>query len=198
MKKRSTCLRCKRPSSVCYCHTLQRVDNYWPVHILQHPRETKHAIGTAAIAALSLSHCQRQVGESFTLQSVTVEASQAVLVYPGEGAGTLDALDRGVPQALVFIDASWRKSHRMLMESPELQALPRVGLQLDQVSHYRIRKSKFEASLSTVEAIVHCLAFLEQDDKKYLPLLHTMDWMIEKQISLMGVEVFERNYLNKL
>lgn len=198
MKKRPTCLRCKRPSSVCYCHTLQQVDNHWPVHILQHPRETKHAIGTAAIAALSLSHCQRQVGESFTLQSMAVDASQAVLVYPGEGAGTLDALERGAPQTLVFMDASWRKSHRMLMESPELQALPRVGLRLEQASHYRIRKSKFEASLSTVEAIVHCLEFLEQDDKKYLPLLHTMDWMIEKQISLMGAEVFESNYLNKL
>jgi len=198
VKKRSTCLRCKRPSSVCYCHTLQLVDNHWPVHILQHPRETKHPIGTAAIAALSLSHCQLQVGESFTLQSMAMDASQAVLVYPGEGADTLDALDRGVPQTLVFMDASWRKSHRMLMESPELHALPRVGLQLDQASHYRIRKSKFEASLSTVEAIVHCLAFLEQDEKKYLPLLHTMDFMIDKQISFMGAEVFERNYLSKL
>jgi DTW domain-containing protein YfiP len=86
----------------------------------------------------------------------------------------------------------------MLMESPELQTLPTVGLQPDQASRYRIRKSKFEASLSTVEAIAHCLAFLEQDEKKYLPLLHTMDWMIEKQISLMGAEVFERNYRKDL
>jgi len=198
MKKRSTCLRCKRPSSVCYCHTIQLVDNHWPVHILQHRREAKHAIGTSAIAALSLSHCQLQVGESFTLQSMAMDVSKAVLVYPGEGAGTLDAVERGAPQTLVFMDASWRKSHRMLMESPELQALPRVGLRLDQASRYRIRKSKFVASLSTVEAIVHCLAFLEQDKKKYLPLLHTMDWMIDKQISLMGAEVFERNYLSKL
>ena len=193
MTKRAECLRCKRPLRVCYCHTIKQVDNRWPVHILQHPREAKHAVGTAAIAALSLSNCQLQRGENFTLSSMDLEG-QGVLIYPGEGADSLEILKNDLPKTLIFLDASWRKSHRMLMESPQLQGLPRVALQSEQASRYRIRKSKYAESLSTLEAITHVLAYLESDEAKYRPLLNSMDWMIEQQISLMGEAVFKQNY----
>ena len=194
MKTRATCSRCKRPMRVCYCHTLKQLDNHWPVHILQHPGESQHGIGTAGIAFLSLMNSQLQVGESFTSDSITVDLKNAVLIYPGEDANSLDILRSDLPQTLIFMDASWRKSYRMLMESPDLQALPKVGLKPESVSRYRIRKSRYNASLSTVEAIAYTLGFLERNKEKYLPLLNCMDWMIEKQISLMGEEVFRRNY----
>ena len=55
--KRSLCTRCSHPTTTCYCHTLRSVTNDWPVLILQHPNEAKHALGTARIAALSLTTC---------------------------------------------------------------------------------------------------------------------------------------------
>lgn len=194
MTKRAICDRCKRPLGVCYCHTLKQIHNPWPVHILQHPRESSHAIGTAAIAALSLTRCYLQIGEHFTRDSIAADVHNALLIYPGDDATELDTLCTDAPHTLIFLDASWRKSHRMLMESPDLQALPKVALQLMQPSRYRIRKARYEASLSTLEAIVHTLAFLEHDEEKYLPLLNSMDWMIETQIRLMGENVFKRNY----
>lgn len=197
--KRSTCLHCHRPLPVCYCHTLKQIANFWPVHILQHPRESKHAIGTANIAALSLTNCKLQIGENFTRESISTDEHQAVLIYPGKDAGSLASLkiqadESQAPQTLIFLDASWRKSRRMLMESPELQSLPKISLHPGHVSRYRIRKSKHPDSLSTLEAIVHTLAVLEQEEEKYLPLLQSMDWMIEKQISLIGEAVFKKNY----
>ncbi|MBV1874649.1 MAG: DTW domain-containing protein [Gammaproteobacteria bacterium] len=198
MTKRASCPHCKRPVRVCYCHTIQQVDNQWPVHILQHPREAKHAIGTAGIAALSLNNCQLQQGENFTLNSMGLETRQAVLIYPGEDAESLELLRNDLPKTLVFLDASWRKSHRMLMESPELQGLVKIGLQSELASRYRIRKSKYAESLSTLEAIAHVLACLESDEAKYMPLLNSMDWMIEKQISLMGEDVYRRNYCSEI
>ena len=194
MTKRERCLRCKRPLRVCYCHTIKQVDNLWPVHILQHPLEAKHAVGTAAIAALSLNNCRLQRGEHFTLSEIGLNEQQCVLIYPGEDAGSLKVLQNELPKSLIFLDASWRKSHRMLMESPELQELPKIALQPEQASRYRIRKSKYAESLSTLEAITHALSYLESDDKKYKSLLSSMDWMIEKQISLMGEKVFKQNY----
>jgi len=201
--KRSSCSQCNRPSSVCYCHTIKRINNHWPVHILQHPHESKHAIGTANIVKLSLAKCKLQVGEDFSCESLAID-HQAVLIYPGEGAGSLESLSTHTSQAqvaqihqlktLIFLDASWRKSYRMLMESPYLQALPKIALHPTQNSRYQIRKSKHPYSLSTLEAVVHTLANLEQDEEKYLPLLQSMDWMIEKQIELMGEDVFKRNY----
>lgn len=197
--KRESCSRCKRTLSLCFCHTLQQRHNRWPVHILQHPGESKHAIGTASIAALSLRHCQLQIGKSFSRESLFASESSrgrqnVVLIYPGEDAAPLVSLQAKEPQTLLFLDASWRKSRRMLMTSPALQALPKVALHPGYVSRYRIRKSRQRESLSTLEAIVHALAFLEGDEAKYLPLLESMDWMIDQQIRLMGEEVFQKNY----
>ncbi len=195
--KRSICTACKRPLKVCYCHTIQHVENRWPIHILQHPAESKHAIGTARIASLSLNQCQLQVGESFddeALVSVISDGAQPLLVYPGEQSQDLAELNPFLPRPLVFIDASWRKSRRMLLESPALMQLPKVSFQPQTVSRYRIRKEPDEYALSTLEAIVYALSVLEGNADTYLPLLDSMDWMIEKQIELMGRDVFEKNY----
>ncbi len=195
--KRSICTACKRPLKVCYCHTIQHVENRWPIHILQHPAESKHAIGTARIASLSLNQCQLQVGESFddeALVSVISDGAQPLLVYPGEQSQDLAELNPFLPRPLVFIDASWRKSRRMLLESPALMQLPKVSFQPQTVSRYRIRKEPDEYALSTLEAIVYALSVLEGNADTYLPLLGSMDWMIEKQIELMGRDVFENNY----
>ncbi len=190
--KRSICTQCKRPLKVCYCHTIQHVDNRWPIHILQHPAESKHAIGTARIASLSLNQCQLQVGENFDDDALNV--LQPLLVYPGEHSQNLEELNLLEPQPLLFIDASWRKSRRMLLESPALMQLPKVSFQPEMVSRYRIRKEPDQYALSTLEAIVYALSVLEGNADRYLPLLDSMDWMIEKQIELMGKDVFEKNY----
>lgn len=191
--KRSICSQCTRPTKACYCHTLTHVGNQWPIHILQHPAESKHAIGTARIALLSLSQCELTVGENFDGHSLAYE-TQPLLVYPGSDSLPLESIDCDQPRSLVFLDASWRKSRRMLLESPELMELPKVSFTPDTVPRYRIRKAPDRHSLSTLEAIVYALSFLEQGGEKYQALLTSMDWMIEKQIELMGKDVFERNY----
>jgi len=132
------------------------VDNRWPVHILQHPTETKHAIGTARIVALSLTQCNLQVGESLAELSLPAELAtdqSPLLVYPGEDSMPLDRLDKKITRPLIFLDASWRKSRRMLFESAELRAIPKVSFQPANVSRYRIRKEPDSHALSTLEAI---------------------------------------------
>ena len=194
MPPRAKCYRCMRPISVCYCHTLRLINNQWPVHILQHPHERSHAIGTAGIASLSLTHCHLHVGKQFDLGSMGVDLAQAVLLYPSKDAVPIDEFENDAPRQLIFLDSSWRKSYRILMESPVLQTLPTVSLDAGEVSRYRIRKSNYEKSLSTLEAIVYTLGCLEKNTKKYESLLDSMDWVIDKQISLMGEEVFKKNY----
>ena len=72
--------------------------------------------------------------------------------------------------------------------------LPKVSFRPETVSRYRIRKEPDEYALSTLEAIVYALSVLEGNADTYKPLLDSMDWMIEKQIELMGRDVFEKNY----
>ena len=198
--KRKICSHCRRPATVCYCHTIKSVTNAWPVQILQHPAESNHAIGTARIAQLSLSRCRLQVGEHFDRTSVAsglAEELEPILVYPDESATPVEELDPQQPRMLLFLDASWRKSRRMLHESSYLRSLPKISLQPRRASHYRIRKVPGQYALSTLEAIVSVLSILEGKDNQYQPLLDSMDWMIEKQIELMGREVFQLNYKDK-
>ncbi|OUS24303.1 hypothetical protein A9Q99_25585 [Gammaproteobacteria bacterium 45_16_T64] len=202
--KRPICADCQRPLSVCYCHALTRCQNSWPIHILQHPAESKHAIGTARIAELSLSQCRLQVGENFDLSSLGScdnedgNVAGTLLVYPGGDSQPLETLAFDTPQRLVLIDASWRKSRRMLLESPEIMALPKVSLTPSALSRYKIRKVPNPNALSTLEAIVSALSIVESSPDVYHAMLETMDWMIDKQIELMGREVFEKNYSGHL
>ena len=213
--KRSLCTRCSQPTTTCYCHTLRSVTNDWPVLILQHPNEAKHALGTARIAALSLTNCQlftATTPENSRALLAQLAAKETLLVYPSADARGLGELLAKKPIAqsnhspstvthapcyqLLFLDGTWRKTRRMLFESPLLRQLPKLTFTPDQaqLSRYRIRKAPSVNCLSTLESIALVLATLEKNVNKYQCLLRTQAWMVEKQISAMGPSTYEKNY----
>lgn len=195
MAKRERCSRCHRPVALCYCALLRPINNDWPVWILQHPAEARHALGTARIAALGLRDCT--VSESKQPDATHPFAgaeSSPVLIYPSATSLPLSELAHTQQRPLLFIDATWRKSRRMLLENPWLAALPRYELTTPPPSRYRIRREPNQESISTLEAIVHCLGLLEGDSARYEPLLAQMDRLVDEQIAHMGEEVFASNY----
>lgn len=196
---RQKCPNCLRPQRVCYCHTITRINNRWPVTILQHPSETQHAIGTARIAYLSLQHCQLLNSNQTEDQSLLTQTlkQKPILIYPGEDSTPLEEATLSPSTPLLFIDASWRKSRRLLFENPALAALPKIQLKPIAQSRYQIRKQPNADAISTLEAIVQTLSALELNEEKYQPMLATMDWMIDQQIKAMGEDVFKQHYGNK-
>lgn len=118
---------------------------------------------------LSLAHCEVVVGERFA-----PEALQALLQRPGRvtrllypdvpaaPAASSPATSAGVPTRLVVLDATWRKSLRMLLEHPALAALPRLCLDAPAQTRYRaIRAARRTDQISTLEATLQALAMLE-------------------------------------
>lgn len=207
MPPRARCPRCQRPSLRCYCALLPSpaLHNLWPVAILQHPQESRHALGTARIAQLGLSDCRLIIGNAEAMQAEMAELAageRVALIYPGADSQPLSVLRELPPQRLLFIDATWRKSRRLLLESAWLAALPRYHLESPPASRYRIRKEPNSEALSTLEAVVHALAFLEgaaerpadNAENKYSALLQIMDGLIDEQIRAMGPETFAKNY----
>tara|TARA_R100001377_G_scaffold82100_1_gene62134 strand:- start:3365 stop:3967 length:603 start_codon:yes stop_codon:yes gene_type:complete len=195
MAKTERCERCQRPQALCYCARLSPIDNSWPIWILQHPAEARHALGTARIAALGLLDCALALSQSpAAAHPFPSTAHSPVLIYPGPSSLPLQELSLDPRRPLLFIDATWRKSRRMLMENPWLEALPRYALPTPPPSRYRIRREPKPEAISTLEAIVHCLGLLEGDATRYQPLLEQMDRLVDEQIAHMGEEVFARNY----
>ena len=191
--KRALCARCQRAQRTCICQWTRSITPKLQVLVLQHPLEVQQAKGSGRLLHLSLEHSRMVVGEQFEqdvleqllfgVWNVGEGAIQTLLLYPETPAATAVSLATELAQLrrLVVLDATWRKSRKMLHLNPVLQQLPRLSLQDPPASHYRIRKAHRPEQLSTLEATCYALAQLEQDQSKYLPLLQGFDGFVAQQ-----------------
>ena len=176
---REACARCLRPRATCLCALTRPTAHRTEVLVLQHPQEQRQAKNSVALLRLSLAHCQVVVGERFA-----PEALQTLLQHPGRNtrllypdvpaapAPSATVATAGLPLRLVVLDATWRKSLRMLLEHPALGALPRMSLDALAPTRYRaIRAARRADQVSTLEATVHALAMLEGPSFDAAPLL---------------------------
>lgn len=165
------------------------------VLILQHPLEVDHAKNTARLLHMSLPGSRMLTGEAFAapeLDAAMGDAAQAskytVLLYPEtlrEPAPPLD-MERLTDPArvrLVVLDATWRKSRKMLHLNPSLGLLPRLPLEELPASGYLIRKAHRPDQLSTLEATCAALAQLEGDAGRYRLLLQAFDGFVGQQLA---------------
>lgn len=120
-------------------------------------------------------------------------------IAPDDGAPPAGkaACDRLPAQAdllrLVVLDATWRKSRKMLYQNPLLQSLPRLALDDLPPSRYLVRKAHLPHQLSTMEATCHALMRLENNEQKFQPLLEAFDGFIGQQLSFRPSWAGERN-----
>lgn len=199
MGKRALCSNCLKASSACICSTIKAIDNRHRLHILQDPSEEKKAIGTARILKLSLNKVQLSVGELFDEQQFDLKNSY--LLFPGDDATPATQLTEQFVldenTQFILLDGSWKKAYKLLMSNPFLQKLPKVCINVDVKSNYRLRKSPREDGLSTVEAGFYLHSQLEGDSEKFIPLLKSFEFMIDYQISKIPPELYQRHYLDK-
>ena len=151
--------------------------------MLQHPKEQRQAKNSVALLRGSLARCEVVVGERFSPETL-----QALLLRPGRDTWLLypqvpvapsapaPLAAARVPLRLVVIDATWRKSLRMLMEHPALGALPRLSLEAPPLTRYRaIRAARRADQVSTLEATVQALEMLEGPHFDAAPLIDAFD-----------------------
>ncbi|UUX97234.1 tRNA-uridine aminocarboxypropyltransferase [Aquabacterium sp. J223] len=169
--RRATCGRCRRPQATCLCALARPTPHRTEVLVLQHPQEQRQAKNSVALLRLSLARCEVVVGERFApevLQGLLHRPGrQTWLLYPDVPAAPAPAVveaDRPAEAAprLVVVDATWRKSLRLLLEHPALAALPRLSLPAPPPTRYRaIRAARRPDQVSTLEATVQALSVLE-------------------------------------
>lgn len=197
--KRPVCTRCNRPQRNCICRLISPITNQIDILILQHPDEAPNAKNTAGLLHLSLKNSQLEIGETFDNQTLDSwlhnGGKQPFLLYPEITEAKALGLEMPSPLAigdftpnqlrLVVIDATWRKSRKMVYLNPALQYLPRYTLTETPASIYKIRKAHSENQLSTLEASCYALQQLEQRQADYAPLLAAMSMFVEQQISFV-------------
>ena len=197
---RPTCPHCLRPLATCLCSLAAPTPSGCELLILQHPLEVHHAKNSARLLHLSVPGSRLVVGETFdgtTLQALMSDGKYNVLLYPPTDyaghtpAPPLDTVRVGrLHQVrLVVLDATWRKSRKMLHLSPALQDLPRLPLHEVPAGRYAIRKAHLPGQLSTLEATCAALAQLEGDAGRWLPLRAAFDAFVDRQRTLANAGV---------
>lgn len=191
---RPTCPRCLRPQSTCICSFVTPTPHTAKVLILQHPLEVHEAKNSARLLQLSLPGSRVAVGETFgpaALDALLAEPRYNLLLYPPtqhEGHAVPAPLDTSQLKdpsqvRLIVLDATWRKSRKMLHLSTALQTLPRLSLNDMPASAYTIRKAHKPGQLSTLEATCAALAQLEGDPEKFAPLLQAFSGFVAQQMA---------------
>jgi DTW domain-containing protein YfiP len=197
--RRATCGACLRAESACICRFVTPLAASVELLVLQHPLEVHNAKNSARLLHLCLPGSRLLVAETF--EPVSLEAAlhadgrMPLLLYPampGEAAVGLPAppplapklLEQPAALRLVLLDATWRKSRKMLYLNPGLQHLPRLALRELPPSAYRIRKAHAPDQLSSLEAAAHALSQLENRPEHYRPLFAAFEAFVEQQSRL--------------
>jgi DTW domain-containing protein YfiP len=157
------------------------------VLILQHPKERRVAIGTAAMAARCLAGSAVVVGTHVDAHP-TVAAALAdptrrpVLLWPGPDAIDVAEAPPRDPVTLFVVDGTWSTAKKLLVLNPAVAALPRYRIAPASPSEYRIRREPRAECLSTIEAIANALGVLEGDPAPYRAMLTPFRTMVDTQI----------------
>ncbi len=192
--ERPRCGTCSRPQRNCLCQWVRPTEVDTEVVILQHPAEVAHAKNTGLLLHLSLPNSRLLVGEVWSAQAWTdagLTSPPTWLLYPRAasdpaplGDFTVNGPAQNTPRnCLVVLDATWRKSRKMLHLSPWLQGLPRLALTDAPASRYTIRKAHRAGQLSTLEATCAALSALEGESAgdRLAPLLSAFDGFVAQQ-----------------
>ena len=194
--RRERCATCLRAQSGCICQWVRPLPHEVEILLLQHPLEVHNAKGSARLLHLSLPNSRLVAGEAFAAGELDalLAGKHNVLLYPDTpgdrslGIAPPPPLDASLlldPACLrlVVLDATWRKSRKMLYLNPALQRLPRLPLRDTPPSHYLIRKAHAPDQLSTLEATCYALMQFEDEATRFAPLIAAFDGFVAQQLS---------------
>jgi DTW domain-containing protein YfiP len=181
-----------RAQSACICGFVRRVALPAALLILQHPLEVGNAKNSARLLHMCVQGSVLAVGEAFDPTELDrllhADGRTPVLLYPETPGLASPALDSAIPPErlrVVVLDATWRKSRKMLHLNPLLAALPRLALANMPASGYRIRKAHAPDQLSSLEAGAYALGQVTGDMGLVAPLFEAFDGFVQQQAAFV-------------
>jgi len=161
------CPACRVPLSHCLCAWRPRVEAESGVCLLMHDIEPLKPSNTgwliADVVADTAAFGWSRTGVDARLPALLGDPQwQPYVVFPGEYAAPQRVVgevhrEAGRRPLFILLDATWTEARKMFRKSPYLDDLPVLGLQPEQLSRYRLRRSKRDDHLCTAEVAALCL-----------------------------------------
>ncbi|MBF7074523.1 DTW domain-containing protein [Glaciecola sp. MH2013] len=179
MSKRVSCERCHYPLKTCVCEALEPCKNMRKVILLQSKAESKSAKNTGRLLLLGLQNtCIIQSDNEQAMASLKnhcmAAPSRYALFFPSATSTPFELQVSRIAEAkqsaelldchFVFIDSTWRKAKRLLLENEWLQQLNHYHFENDIQSKYRIRKTSVSNGISTLEAVAYAIETADSTD----------------------------------
>lgn len=165
--KSQRCAHCRVIPSHCLCAWRPRVEAQAAICLLMHDVEALKPSNTgwliADVVADTTAFGWSRIEVDKALPALLSDPQwQPYLVFPGEYAAPERVVSEvrlavGKRPLFVLLDATWTEARKMFRKSPYLDHLPVLSLQPEQLSRYRLRRSKRDDHLCTAEVAALCL-----------------------------------------
>ncbi|MEJ6007999.1 tRNA-uridine aminocarboxypropyltransferase [Paucibacter sp. AS339] len=172
--KSERCERCRLLPSHCMCALMPRVATRAGVCLLMADIEPLKPSNTGWLIADLVADTfafgwARTVVDPALLALLQDPQWQPFVVFPGEFVAPGRVITELPPDTVnpapgakrplfILLDATWGEARKMFRKSPYLDALPVLSLQLEQVSQYKLRRSRRDDHFCTSEVAALCLS----------------------------------------
>lgn len=161
------CPDCRVIASHCLCDWKPRVQAQSAMCLVMHDTEPLKPTNTGWLIADLIAETwafgwQRTDVDSRLLALLDDPRWQPYIVFPGEFVApqrvvTEVASRPGKRPLFILLDATWTEARKMFRKSPYLDRFPVLSLQAEQMSRYRLRRSKRDDHFCTAEVAAMCL-----------------------------------------
>lgn len=161
------CPDCRVIASHCLCKWKPKVQADSGVCLLMHDTEPLKPTNTGWLIAdlvedTSAFGWLRTSVDGQLLALLEQPQWQPYIVFPGEFVAqervvTEVVRESGKRPLFVLLDATWTEARKMFRKSPYLDRFPVLSLEAEQMSRYRLRRSKRDDHFCTAEVAAMCL-----------------------------------------
>lgn len=191
------CYDCFRSKKACLCSEVKTLNNRTKIVVLIHPKEAKkQRVGTGRLTFKSLENSLMIMGVDFTNDNqvnglINDPSKNCFLLYPGNEALNLsqgeEFPNEDKRENVIFVlDGTWPCAKKMIKESKNLQALPKVCFDNSVRSRFSIKHQPDGLCLSTIESVSFLLSELENQGVEQLEgkapeMINLLDKMVQYQ-----------------
>lgn len=186
------CEQCRIAPEYCLCHLRPQVPARSAVCLVMHDQESLKPSNTGWLIAdvvadtFAYGWLRTEVDERL-LALLDDPQYQPYLVFPGEFVEPERVThevrqQEGKRPLFILLDATWPEARKMFRKSPYLDRFPVLSLLPEQLSRYRLRRSKRDDHLCTAEVAALCLG-LAGDEQAAAALDAYLDVFAERYLA---------------
>ncbi len=189
--------------SSCMCKYIKPIRTKTKFVVLMHTHEFKKIKnGTGHFTHLSLENSELYVDVSFAEHKavnalLNDKENNCYVLYPGDESILLNEnppLSNGRQNVIFLIDSTWHNAKKLLRDSPNIQALPKISFKHTKNSEFKIKEQPMELCLSTMESTLCVLELLNMKGDEELTstelegFLEPFRKMVEYQVKCSTLE----------